>query len=93
MKEEIIIRKSIYTGKEHKLRWTGTGNAYEFIPAEEWMPIYINYWVDNNGGEKIIESLDSDGFGYPLMIGEKIEDKEVKAIVEVDGKYLVFIDT
>lgn len=94
MKEEIVIRKNIYTGKEHKLRWAGEGNAYEFIPAEEWMPVYINYWTDDEAdpSHRIIESLDSDGFGTPLSIGEKIEDKEVKAIVEVDNKFLVIID-
>ena len=94
MEEEIVIRKNIYTGKEHKLRWTGDGVAYEFIPAEEWMPITINYWTDDEDdpSHKVIESIDCDGFGYPLSLGEKIEDKEVKAIIEVNDKILILID-
>ena len=83
---EIVIRKNIYTGKEHKLVYTGTGKAWKFVPAESWMPIYINYDEDE------ILSLDSDGFGYPLWLGDKVEDKTVQAIVEVNGEYLVILD-
>ncbi len=90
MKKELIVRKNIYTGKEHKLIWTGTGKLYEFVPAEEWMPIYINYWNDTeNGGSRIIESLDCDGFGFPLCIGDIVDDMEVASIIEVDDKICV----
>lgn len=89
MKEEIVIRKSIYTGKEHKLIWSGTGKLYYFQPAEDWMPVYLNYYTDPAMGERTILSLDSDGFGYPLEIGDKIEDMEVASIIEVDDRYCV----
>ena len=89
MRKELIVRKSIYSGKEHKLIWSGTGKLYEFVPAEPWMPIYLNYSVNDETGERIIESLDSDGFGYPLCIGDIVDDMEVASIVDVDGKTCV----
>ena len=89
MKEEIVIRKSTYSGKEHKLIWSGTGKLYYFQPAEDWMPVYLNYYTEPTTGERFILSLDSDGFGYPLDIGEKVEDMEVASIIEVDDKYCV----
>lgn len=89
MKKELIVRKNIYTGKEHKLIWTGTGKLYEFVPAEEWMPIYLNYWVDEKTGQRIVESLDSDGFGFPLSVGDIVDDMEVAAILEIDDKTCV----
>ena len=89
MKKELIVRKNIYTGKEHKLVWSGTGKLYEFVPAEPWMPIYLNYWEDEKSGQRIIESLDSDGFGFPLCVGDMVDDMEVAAILEVDDKTCV----
>lgn len=89
MKKELVIRKNIYTGKEHKLIWSGTGKLYYFQPAEEWMPVYLNYYVDEKHGGRIIESLDSDGFGFPLCVGDIVDDMEVKAILEVDDKFCV----
>ena len=89
MKKELIVRKNIYTGKEHKLIWSGTGKLYEFKPAEPWMPIYLNYWNDEEHGTRIIESLDSDGFGFPLCVGDIVDDMEVAAILEVDDKICV----
>jgi len=89
MKKELIVRKNIYTGKEHKLIWSGTGKLYEFVPAESWMPIYLNYWNDEKHGTRTIESLDSDGFGFPLCVGDIVDDMEVAAILEVDDKICV----
>ena len=89
MKKELIVRRNIYTGKEHKLIWSGTGKLYYFQPAEEWMPIYLNYWNDEEHGTRTIESLDSDGFGFPLCIGDIVDDMEVAAILEVDDKICV----
>ena len=89
MKEEIVIRKSIYSGKEHKLIYSGTGKLYYFQPAEEWMPIYLNYNVDEYSEQKIIISLDSDNFGTPLYVGDIVDDMEVAAILEVDDKICV----
>lgn len=91
MKKELIVRRNIYTGKEHKLIWTGTGKLYEFVPAEPWMPVYLNYWCDdeNDPNSRIIGSLDSDGFGFPLCIGDIVDDMEVAAILEVDDKICV----
>lgn len=86
MKKEIIIRKNIYNGKLHKLVYTGTGDAWEFVPAESWMPVYINY--DTEG--RII-SLDSDGFGYPLCIDDVVDEHKVEAIIEIDDKFLIFL--
>ena len=87
MKKELVVRRNIYTGKEHKLIWSGTGKLYYFQPAEDWMPIYLNY-NDDAGGRTII-SLDSDGFGFPLCIGDIVDDLEVAAILEVDDKICV----
>ena len=89
MKKELIVRKNIYTGKEHKLIWSGTGKLYEFVPAEDWMPVYLNYWNDEEHGTRTIESLDSDGFGFPLCVGDIVDDMEVAAILEVDDKICV----
>jgi len=89
MKKELVVRRNIYTGKEHKLIWSGTGKLYYFQPAEEWMPIYLNYLVDEKSGQWIIESLDSDGFGFPLCVGDIVDDMEVAAIIEIDDKTCV----
>lgn len=90
MKKELVIRKNIYTGKEHKLIWSGTGKLYYFQPAEEWMPIYINYDVNDTTGEKIVISIDSDGFGFPLCVGDIVDNMEVGAIIDdFDGKTCV----
>jgi len=89
MRKELVVRRNIYTGKEHKLIWSGTGKLYYFQPAEEWMPIYLNYLVDEKSGQWIIESLDSDGFGFPLSVGDMVDDMEVAAIIEIDDKTCV----
>ena len=89
MKKELIVRRNIYTGKEHKLIWSGTGKLYYFQPAESWMPVYLNYWNDEEHGTRTIESLDSDGFGFPLCVGDIVDDMEVVAILEVDDKICV----
>jgi len=91
MKKELVIRKNIYTGKEHKLIWTGTGKLYEFVPAESWMPVYLNYWKDEEHSTRTIKSLDSDGFGCPLCIGEIVDDMTVEAILDVDDKICVLL--
>lgn len=89
MKKELVVRKNIYTGKEHKLIWSGTGKLYEFKPAEDWMPVYLNYWNDEEHGTGTIESLDSDGFGFPLRIGDIVDNMEVAAILDIDDKICV----
>ena len=62
---------------------------YEFKPAEDWMPVYLNYWNDEKHGTRTIESLDSDGFGFPLCVGDVVDNMEVAAILEVDDKICV----
>ena len=89
MKKELVVRKNIYTGKEHKLIWSGTGKLYEFKPAEDWMPVYLNYWNDEEHGTRTIESLDSDGFGFPLRVGDIVDNIEVAAILDIDDKICV----
>ena len=89
MKKELVVRKNIYTGKEHKLIWSGTGKLYEFKPAEDWMPVYLNYWNDEEHGIRTIESLDSDGFGFPLRVGDIVDNIEVAAILDIDDKICV----
>ena len=86
MKKEIVIRKNIYTGKEHKLIWSGKGKLYYFQPAEDWMPTYFNYEVNENTGERIILSFDSDGFGYPVCVGDNIDNMTIGAIINIDDK-------
>lgn len=86
MKKELILRKNIYTGKEHKLIWSGAGKLYYFKPAEEWMPAYLHYSPKDEMGHEIIVGLDSDGFGHPLYLGDMIDGKEVAAIIEIDDK-------
>lgn len=90
MKKEIILRKNIYNGKPHKLVYTGTGQVWEFVAAEPWMPIYLNYW-NEEGREREIISLDSDGFGYPACIGDRVDDYIIEAIIESDDKFLFFL--
>ena len=85
MKDEIVIRRSIYTGKEHKLIWSGTGKLYYFKPAEDWMPVYLTY----AGDSRSIIALDSDGFGEPLAIGDTVDGMVVEAIIEFDEKTCV----
>ena len=89
MKKELVVRKNIYTGKEHKLIWSGTGKLYEFKQAEDWMPVYLNYWNDEEHGTRTIESLDSDGFGFPLRVGDIVDNMEVAAILDIDDKICV----
>jgi hypothetical protein len=89
MKQEIVIRKNIYTGKEHKLIYSGTGKLYYFQPAESWMEAYINYIEDPVTKEKKILSLDSDGFGVPIFIGDIIDSMEVESIISQDDKICV----
>lgn len=86
MKKELILRKNIYTGKEHKLIWSGAGKLYYFKPAEEWMPVYLHYSPKDEMGHEIIVGLDSDGFGHPLYLGDVVNGKEVAAIIEIDDK-------
>lgn len=86
MKKEIVVRRNIYNGKEHKLIWSGTGKLYYFQPAEDWMPVYLNFWNDEEHGTRTIQSLDSDGFGFPLCVGDIVDDMEVAAIIELDDK-------
>ena len=86
MKKEIILRRNIYNGKAHKLVYTGTGDAWRFSPAEEWMPVYLSY--DKN---RTILSLDSDGFGSPVYVGDTVDEYTVQAIIEVDDDILVFL--
>ena len=86
----LTLKRNIYTGKEHKLIYSGTGNGWYFEPAEEWMPIYLTYDLEDN--HKII-ALDSEGFGSPVYVGDKVcEGKfEVEAIVEVDDKFMLIL--
>jgi hypothetical protein len=71
--KEIIIRRNIYDEtKEHKLVETDTNGEWLFVPAEDWMPVYLNY-DSHNRGETIV-SLDSDGFGSPLYLGDTVRD-------------------
>ena len=84
--KEIVIRRNIYDEtKEHKLVETDVENEWLFVPAEDWMPIYLNYDC-NNRGDAIV-SLDSDGFGYPLCLGDivkdlSLEDKQPDKVVK-----------
>lgn len=69
--KEIVIRKNIYDEtKKHKLVETDVESEWLFVPAEDWMPIYLNY----DCGQDIIVSLDSDGFGTPLWLGDTVKD-------------------
>lgn len=79
--EEIVIRRSIYnTQLEHKLVHL-QNDKWLFKPAEGWMPVYLNY-DSNNRGEKII-SIDSDGFGIPLFVGDRVKgDKTSYEVTE-----------
>jgi len=89
MKKEIVIRKNIYTGKEHKLIWSGKGKLYYFKPAEDWMEPYINFTIDPVTKEKKILSLDSDGFGIPVFLGDIIDNMEVESIISQNDKICV----
>lgn len=91
--KEIIIRRSIYdSSKEHKLVETDTEGEWLFVPAEDWMPVYLN-----SIGETIV-SLDSDGFGNPLCLGDTVKydnqvDKIVKKIYfKENAGYVIVLD-
>ena len=88
--KEIVIRTNIYNGSEHKLVYTGKDNLWEFKVAEAWMPISVTYDVVDD--KKIYHSLDSDGFGYPITIGEKVEDKTVTSIIDNDDKFYITLE-
>lgn len=96
--KEIIIRRNIYDEtKEHKLVETDVENEWLFVPAEDWMPVYLNYDCNNRD---VIVSLDSDGFGYPLWLGDTVKslddkqpDKVVKKIYFKDNVgYIVVLE-
>ena len=53
------------------------------------MPVYLNYWNDEEHGTRTIESLDSDGFGFPLRVGDIVDNMEVAAILDIDDKICV----
>ena len=53
------------------------------------MPVYLNYWNDEEHGIRTIESLDSDGFGFPLRVGDIVDNMEVAAILDIDDKICV----
>ena len=66
--KEIIIRRSIYDNAlEHKLVETDKEGQWLFVPAKEWMPLYLT-------GDKEIIAFDSDGFGNPIYVGDTIKD-------------------
>lgn len=99
-RKEIVIRRSIYDETlEHKLVETDVEGEYEFVPAAPWMPIYFNYDSANRGNT--IVSLDSDGFGTPLWVGDTIKDLSaydhckniiVKGIYDRSGKVIVVLE-
>ncbi len=62
--------------------------AYRLVPAEEWMPISINYDKGENG-ERIIHSVDPDG-GPFITVGYKVGKHVVESIYEnVNGTILI----
>ena len=82
--KEIVIRRSIYNPAiEHKLYETDVEGEWEFHPAESWMPLYVN-----GPAEKPV-SIDSEGFGFPLGLGEVVGDKKVTEIFFRDNKCIV----
>ena len=85
---EIVIRKSIYNpALEHKLYETEIEGEWEFRPAESWMPVYINGPATNP------TSIDSDGFGFPLGLGEIVDgDKRVVGFLFRDRKTIVKLE-
>ena len=69
----------------HLLKYIG-GDLWEFVVAEEWMPIQLIF--DNSTSNNII-SLDADGMGMPLMVGLQIKDFRIHSIFENDDKYII----
>lgn len=59
-------------------------NKYSFVPAEEWMPVYITY---NNDGS--IYFIDTEG-GPCIGIGFRTDEIEVVDIV-IEGKRELFV--
>ena len=85
--KEIVVRQSIYNpNHKHKLLETEVEGEWEFSPAEPWMPLYIN------GPYTEPESIDSDGFGFPLGLGEVIEGKRVSKIFFRDKKCIIKLE-
>jgi hypothetical protein len=71
-------------GHQHTLKYSPEEgeNAYRFVPAEEWMPIYCSYgkW-DEDAEENDLSSIDSDGGPY-LTVGSVVDGKEIHRIYE-----------
>lgn len=93
-RREIVVRKNIYNGKDHKLVETDIKGEFEFVPAEYWMPVYFTYELGTaidlkDYQSKRIVSFDSDGFGTPVYIGDKIGDFIVREIFFRDNKTIV----
>lgn len=70
-RREIVVRKNIYSGKDHKLVETDIKGEFEFVPAEEWMPVYFTYEGFDCQSKRIV-SFDSDGFGTPIYVGDEV---------------------
>lgn len=63
-----------------------SGDAWIFKPAEDWMPIQLTYGEQNQ-----IVALDAPDLMMPLMVGNPVHEYKIELIVEVDGKFYLFM--
>ena len=60
-------------------------NVYRYVPAKEWMPIYVGFdTYDENADVNELKYVDADG-GPWLGIGSKVEELTVVRIYDKKG--------
>lgn len=72
MKESYNIKSDRYNHIHHFIKKFDKNDEYLFIPAEDWMPIYVTMNEDN----KSVKFIDTEG-GPCLGIGWKNDEIEV----------------
>lgn len=83
MKTEYKVKSERY-GHTHSFVQV-EDNKYDFVPEENWMPVYITSNIDGNG----IEFIDTEG-GPCIGPGFKTDEIVVESIV-VQGSKILFI--
>lgn len=80
MKNNYIVPSERYGHTHYFVQYSD--NKYSFVPAEEWMPIYITYNKDGS-----VYFIDTEG-GPCIGIGFRTDEIEVTDIVIEDNRML-----
>jgi len=84
MKNAYDVPSDRYSYVHHFVRLV-EGNEYAFIPADEWMPIYLTYGKDYSN-----VFIDTDG-GPFIGVGFKTDEVEVTEIKRTDTGGVIFV--